>query len=83
MKKEKEGDIFNIGDIVRCIDNHSAEQYLTIGKVYTVIENASSLKLYNRILVLTDNMDKIKFFSHRFVLDVKEMRRKKLERIGL
>lgn len=73
--------MFKVGDKVRCVDNGLAETYLTIGKVYTVIKNASQLNLNERIVILCDNMDMIKFYSSRFELDIREMRKDKLEKI--
>ena len=79
---------FKKGDYIRCIDNSLNNNILTIGKLYVVSEYVSFSfsrrdVFFDMISVMCDDNIKHNFYCDRFELDVKEMRKEKLKRIGL
>lgn len=79
MKKK-----FRKGDIVKCIDDDRKNRLLTIGKLYTVINGDISLFSGGHfIYLIADDGCRHSFYTTRFELDIKYVRREKLKRIGL
>ena len=74
--------VFKVGDYIRCINNVDASSFLTVGKVYIVIDNIVFPRtLSERVKVFDDYGEGHNFYKSRFVLDVSSMRRKKLKNI--
>ena len=81
--------MFKVGDYIKCIDND--KRVLTLGKSYKAIRlsnNTTTAYLHNKptmiplnlVYVINDNGVEMSYFTNRFVLDVKMMRKMKLKR---
>lgn len=65
--KEKDRGVFKEGDKIHCINNESATQFLTLGKIYTVISIARNS---NTVDIINDVGQKDWFNIKRFKLDI-------------
>jgi len=63
------------GDIVVCIDNHSRENLLTLGKKYKVID------VYSYVGIIDDYGELYHYRMDRFKLDISYVRRCKLDKL--
>jgi len=80
--------MFKTGDIVRCVNNGGIEDLLTLNKTYVVGTYNSRIfsnnTYYNSVTFVISDNGKIDWYdSSRFELDIKEMRKLKLEKLCL
>lgn len=74
-------------DYIICVSQDENKAFgvvtLTVGKTYQVLVDCdvSSAK-FHLVLIRNDEGRECRYFSYRFVLDVKKQRKKKLKKIG-
>ena len=57
-------DKFEVGDVVKCVDNGGYSHHLTVGKEYTVIQPFCD----NMTIIRNDSWDEACYYSYRFEL---------------
>jgi len=74
--------MFKVGDKVKCINNDSLKNCLTINKIY-IIEDCHIERNSEFVTIEKDDLNSrfSGIYSRRFILDVKELRKQKLKEI--
>lgn len=71
--------MFKVGDKVICVDASFSNDVLTLNKKYTIID--SYISYSGIIYVINDRGYKELFYFERFILDIKVIRKEKLNKI--